>query len=59
MGARVQPKVGQYFTGGKVTLRREMTERGGSHEVWYGGKHWRQENSPLTFDRSERFNRSY
>ena len=25
-------------TGGKITLRRELIERGGSHEVWYGGE---------------------
>ena len=24
--------------GGKITLRRELIERGGSHEVWYGGE---------------------
>ncbi len=25
-------------TGGKVTLRREVIERGGSNEVWYGAE---------------------
>ena len=24
-------------TGGKVTIRRELIERGGSSEAWYGG----------------------
>ena len=27
-------------TGGTGTIRRELIERGGSHEVWYGAGEW-------------------
>ena len=41
-----QSRVQKEITCGKRTLRREVIERGGSSEAWYGGDNPRREATP-------------